>query len=423
MLTAAEREAATIVTKARGEIRIIILTARRDLLELAMQVKTIPNIQDESLARQALVPGLSETAQPATVDSLALPAEDGVGTAERLLDARRDLLHVLDEARPDLELLRDDASARRLHAQPTAIGEPPELRENTDLLMEDEPTVAAQPPIAEAEYQSRPRRPAKMLVTAFTMISLVLLLGAVWWDRIEQAIFDRPKQAAHAASPSAPLQSAERPASVALPPVESLDATVRASVTPTGAERPSPPPGDSAGSTTDGSLKSENPPASRVDRAGPSSAVAKATPSAPTTPSVVTTPVNGRLVMDGPTPLTETMPEGGAQLTSVAERWLDAYYQRDAGSMASVATHDLKISDQRASGERPPPGLGDVGRVLEQVKVQFVGNSAILTAKMIEQTEADQPRQYLSWISQMWIRETGQWRLMEVRIISDAKLK
>jgi hypothetical protein len=114
----------------------------------------------------------------------------------------------------------------------------------------------------------------------------------------------------------------------------------------------------------------------------------------------------------------------GPTLTIAAERWLDAYYRRDSASLASVATRDMKISDERGPEERLPAALPTVRRELDRVTFQFVGDSAILTARMIEEaTVGGQPRQRVAWLSQMWMREAGQWRLMDVHILSDAKLK
>jgi hypothetical protein len=91
--------------------------------------------------------------------------------------------------------------------------------------------------------------------------------------------------------------------------------------------------------------------------------------------------------------------------------------------MQAFETHGFKASDERTPEERLPPGL-NVRRSLERVNFQFVGESAIITARMTEQASVNgQAVQSVSWVSQVWIREAAQWRLMDVRLLADSKLK
>ena len=112
------------------------------------------------------------------------------------------------------------------------------------------------------------------------------------------------------------------------------------------------------------------------------------------------------------------------ELTTTAQRWLDAYYRQDLPTMRSVAAPDMKRSDQRSVDERLPPSADNVRRTLENVSFQFVGETAILTGRMLEQgTVGGQSTQRISWVSLMWIREGGRWLLADVQILSDAKLR
>ena len=112
------------------------------------------------------------------------------------------------------------------------------------------------------------------------------------------------------------------------------------------------------------------------------------------------------------------------ELTTAAQRWLDAYYRQDVPAMQAIAMRDMKVSDQRTPAERLPPSAESVRRTLEGMSFQFVGETAIMTARMIEQgTVGGRTPQSISWISLMWIREGGQWRLMDVQILSDAKMR
>jgi hypothetical protein len=84
----------------------------------------------------------------------------------------------------------------------------------------------------------------------------------------------------------------------------------------------------------------------------------------------------------------------------------------------------VKVSDERAEGQRPPAGLSSVRRTLERITFQFAGESAILTARMTEGADVGgQQVQYVSWVSQLWIHEADRWRLLDVRMAPDAKLK
>jgi uncharacterized protein DUF4115 len=121
---------------------------------------------------------------------------------------------------------------------------------------------------------------------------------------------------------------------------------------------------------------------------------------------------------------TRDSPTGRAELTTAAQRWLDAYVRQDAAAMQSVAARDTKVSDQRSAAERLPPSAEHARGTLEDVSFQFVGETSIMTARLIERGDvAGQASQYKSWISLMWIREKGQWRLMDVQILSEDKLR
>ena len=65
-----------------------------------------------------------------------------------------------------------------------------------------------------------------------------------------------------------------------------------------------------------------------------------------------------------------------------------------------------------------------VRRTLERITFQFAGDSAILTARMTEGANVGgKLLQYVSWVSQIWVHDANEWRLLDVRIVSDAKLK
>ncbi len=123
-------------------------------------------------------------------------------------------------------------------------------------------------------------------------------------------------------------------------------------------------------------------------------------------------------------PATRGSPASSGELTNAAQRWLDAYSRQDTRAMQAVATRDMKVSDQRTPAERLPASAESVRRTLEGITFQFVGETAIMTGRMIEQGNVGgRAPQYISWVSLMWIREGGQWRLMDVQLLSDGQLR
>ena len=125
----------------------------------------------------------------------------------------------------------------------------------------------------------------------------------------------------------------------------------------------------------------------------------------------------------GTPPPAEPPRSASPELTKGAEQWLDAYYRREPPTASGPAS-DVKVSDERKDDQRLPAGLNAVRRTLERVTFQFAGESAILTARMTEGADVGgQIVQYVSWVSQLWIHEVDRWRLLDVRIVSDTRLK
>ena len=81
------------------------------------------------------------------------------------------------------------------------------------------------------------------------------------------------------------------------------------------------------------------------------------------------------------------------------------------------------LLDQRATDERMPRGLS-VQRTLEGLTFQFAGETAVLSARMMERADiAGEKHTVRSWLSQTWLRESGKWRLIDVRLLGDARVK
>lgn len=115
-----------------------------------------------------------------------------------------------------------------------------------------------------------------------------------------------------------------------------------------------------------------------------------------------------------------------AQLTTAAERWLDAYYRGDRDRMAAASVPNATITDERTASERLPAGRAGVQRILDEATVQVFDSDALLTAKMIERSGNDAAGptgESVAYISQIWTRHSGEWRLTQVRILSAAALE
>ena len=88
--------------------------------------------------------------------------------------------------------------------------------------------------------------------------------------------------------------------------------------------------------------------------------------------------------------------------------------------MAALSTEGLQLADERRNEERFPAAAA-VSRTLDKVSVQIAADTAVLTAVMTERSEnAAAPR--VSPISQVWVFSGGQWRVRQVRLVSEARL-
>jgi len=87
--------------------------------------------------------------------------------------------------------------------------------------------------------------------------------------------------------------------------------------------------------------------------------------------------------------------------------------------MAALSTENLQLADERRADERFPANV-DVNRSLDRVSVQIAADTAVLTAVMTERGDAGAQR--ISPVSQVWILSGGQWRVKQVRLVSEARL-
>jgi hypothetical protein len=138
------------------------------------------------------------------------------------------------------------------------------------------------------------------------------------------------------------------------------------------------------------------PPASRVETLPPPIAPRAETPTlAPTSPA--------------------------SAVIAASRQWLDAYHRQDRATIASLSTEGLTLADERRTEERFPANV-EVNRTLDRVSVQIAADTAVLTAVMTERSPDNTVPPRVSPISQVWELRGNQWRVRQVRLVSEARL-
>jgi hypothetical protein len=123
----------------------------------------------------------------------------------------------------------------------------------------------------------------------------------------------------------------------------------------------------------------------------------------------VAAPIKAARPLAKPLPLRE-------ELLNASQRWLDAYYRQDKTAIVTMASAAATIEDERREDERIPPGLTNVRRTLTGVSFHQTDSVAMIIAHMVEQT--GDTRGLESYVSHLWVRENGAWRLQTVRLTS-----
>jgi hypothetical protein len=106
---------------------------------------------------------------------------------------------------------------------------------------------------------------------------------------------------------------------------------------------------------------------------------------------------------------------------AASRQWLDAYHRQDRATMASLSTDGLQLADERRTEERFPSSV-DVNRTLDRISVQIAADTAVLTAVMTERSPDNGVPPRISPISQVWEFRGNQWRVRQVRLVSEARL-
>jgi hypothetical protein len=143
-------------------------------------------------------------------------------------------------------------------------------------------------------------------------------------------------------------------------------------------------------------------------------------PAPPTSPApraeTVPPPATPRGELPTPGPSTPA-----SAVIAASRQWLDAYHRQDRAAMASLSVADLQLVDERRSEERFPAST-DVNRSIDRVSVQIAADTAVLTAVMTERSADNGIPPRVSPISQVWVLTGNQWRVRQVRLVSEARL-
>jgi hypothetical protein len=96
------------------------------------------------------------------------------------------------------------------------------------------------------------------------------------------------------------------------------------------------------------------------------------------------------------------------------QRWFDAFERGDRAAMASIASENFSLVDQRP--ERAPAVAGRVERTIQDLRVQVTGGVGAVLSGRIAETTAD-VEATVAMLSEVWIRRGEEWRLVSVRMV------
>ena len=112
------------------------------------------------------------------------------------------------------------------------------------------------------------------------------------------------------------------------------------------------------------------------------------------------------------------------QILQADRQWFDAFYRGEKTLLARLNAPGFEMVDERPPALRFGAGAEVRARALSEVRVDTHGDGAVLSARMIERVIQDgRAGQYESYISEIWIRRDGQWRLMGLRLASAGQVQ
>ncbi len=108
-------------------------------------------------------------------------------------------------------------------------------------------------------------------------------------------------------------------------------------------------------------------------------------------------------------------------VVTASRQWLEAYHRQDRAALSTLQTEGLQLTDDRRSEERFPANV-EVNRTLDRISVQIAADTAVLTAVMTERSSDNSVPPRISPVSQVWQLRGNQWRVSQVRLVSEARL-
>jgi hypothetical protein len=121
-----------------------------------------------------------------------------------------------------------------------------------------------------------------------------------------------------------------------------------------------------------------------------------------------------------------TPPESGGsvqkEILHTDRQWFDSFYRGDRVSMGRFTAPGFELVDARGAGEKFVAGSVPPQRTLKDVRVDVHGDGAVLSARMLERS-ADGSRERESFVSEVWVKRDGAWRLLGIRLVSGAQVR
>ena len=333
-------------------------------------------------------------------------------TSEIIATARQDIRGVLLRARQELVTLRAQVRAAGCEPAPGESGEPDdcqvsaardvravlrEARSELAGLSEDVPNliVSSAPP---HEESGRVRDDSADPVPA---VGLVEQLSAHWRIAVVAlgvlAVVATLMVSLRPSSTTEAAASASPPSSEGSTPLESsskASATDQAELNPTatrGSDLRPPKPAAASGITAG------------TKPAPPAATVAKRT-AAQTQTQAPQPPARAATISDDTATAERDILERHQQ-------WFDAFDRGDRATMASLASDNFSIVD-----ERPERAPGPVERTIRDIRVRVTGIGAVLSGQIAETAAADEAAT-VAMLSEVWIRREEKWQLVSVRMV------
>ncbi len=167
--------------------------------------------------------------------------------------------------------------------------------------------------------------------------------------------------------------------------------------------------------------------AARVDAPRPRTAPP---PAAPTVAPVATTPLPEPVPLDTPAPAAfnaaqqapaspapavhAPAPSPRTEIVRLHELWLAARARGDYATMRQISVPDFDLLDERS--EPGPSGDRRAISKVEDVKVDVWGDGAVLSGRIAGQPVGTSGRTDDAYLSEVWVRRDGVWRLLGVRL-------